>query len=748
MKFPIRFYQSVILLITALQITTILSAQVAVSDSGSKLIIVPGDALILVGEAIQYQAIYFDSTAGTSSEVEVDWTIDGKRTGNIDTTGYFEAFSPGDGLVKAKYDSISATTHIIVRDTTAIDSSGYNSITITGINPGNSGKPLHEGDFYRMRGLRKPFDILNGSRIYFPLGSLDEDIEIDIQIPEFAEVKNGELNFRSELLNGLTFEVTVNDTIRSPYYFKKPISVAISYPPGQLKKMGITPEQLTLVFVEEDISFDTTGISNVLLDASANRIFASIEHFSTLGTVQVATPSKEGLSIKGGNVALAVGDSVQLEAIYKDSSGTEIDTTFDWTVSPDSLATIDSAGFLRTLKVGSGRIFARLDSLVDSLTISITEELVITNSEFLSIIPADTTVNVRDSIQFQAVYHDTAAGEFIDTTATWSLSLKNGLVGSLSSSGQLLAMYIGTGLVSAYLGNDTATALVTVIDTTVDTTGVNKITIYRIRPDATNNPPPRTIDEGKEYVLAGLLKPLNVLNGSRFYFPPGSISEDIKIEIRLPRRARVSGDSVAFSQGIVGGFDADVYVSDTILVSPFIFERPISVAIPFKMGLLNNLGIDPASLGMFFEEDSAEYDTAGIYDTIVDTLAGRIFSSVAHFSTLVAGDMVVAGLLSAEQDKQAPLPTQFSLRQNYPNPFNPSTTIEYQLPKEANVTLTIYDMLGREVARLGDELQSAGIRQVVWYGRSGNGRQVASGIYFARLVADDYSSTIKLVLLK
>jgi hypothetical protein len=73
-------------------------------------------------------------------------------------------------------------------------------------------------------------------------------------------------------------------------------------------------------------------------------------------------------------------------------------------------------------------------------------------------------------------------------------------------------------------------------------------------------------------------------------------------------------------------------------------------------------------------------------------------------------------------------PAQFSLLQNYPNPFNPSTLIRYALPMDARIRLTVYDVLGREVAVLVDEIQSAGYRSVTW-----NSNANPTGIYFAKL---------------
>ena len=87
----------------------------------------------------------------------------------------------------------------------------------------------------------------------------------------------------------------------------------------------------------------------------------------------------------------------------------------------------------------------------------------------------------------------------------------------------------------------------------------------------------------------------------------------------------------------------------------------------------------------------------------------------------------------------------YSLFQNYPNPFNPSTIISYQLPKAGNVTLKVYDVLGREVATLVDEYRNAGSYNVQF---TMNNVQLSSGIYFYQLKACDFVETKKMLLIK
>ncbi|MCX7876078.1 MAG: family 10 glycosylhydrolase [Melioribacteraceae bacterium] len=91
------------------------------------------------------------------------------------------------------------------------------------------------------------------------------------------------------------------------------------------------------------------------------------------------------------------------------------------------------------------------------------------------------------------------------------------------------------------------------------------------------------------------------------------------------------------------------------------------------------------------------------------------------------------------------LPTEFLLYQNYPNPFNPETIIRYQLPKECNVRLSVYDLLGRELAVLINEKQTQGFYN---YSLSITKYGFSSGVYFYKLQADEFTSIKKFVIVK
>jgi hypothetical protein len=93
-------------------------------------------------------------------------------------------------------------------------------------------------------------------------------------------------------------------------------------------------------------------------------------------------------------------------------------------------------------------------------------------------------------------------------------------------------------------------------------------------------------------------------------------------------------------------------------------------------------------------------------------------------------------------------PYKFELEQNYPNPFNPSTTIDYSIPYNGRVYLTIYNLLGQEISTLINKNMIAGIHNITWDGTDNHGRLVPSGIYFYKLELKNQIKTRKLLLLK
>ncbi len=136
--------------------------------------------------------------------------------------------------------------------------------------------------------------------------------------------------------------------------------------------------------------------------------------------------------------------------------------------------------------------------------------------------------------------------------------------------------------------------------------------------------------------------------------------------------------------------------------------------------------------------DVSQGFTTNLVTSIAASPSGQVFAGI-NFNGIFRRNLQAT---DGVEDGNMP-PRQFVLNQNYPNPFNPSTVITYALPKDANVSLKLYDILGREVISLVDVRQTAGYHQVTL-----DGRNLSSGAYFYRLTAGGFTETKRLLLLK
>jgi hypothetical protein len=134
--------------------------------------------------------------------------------------------------------------------------------------------------------------------------------------------------------------------------------------------------------------------------------------------------------------------------------------------------------------------------------------------------------------------------------------------------------------------------------------------------------------------------------------------------------------------------------------------------------------------------------------TQIDTLRGLVMSVGTtdvsfgyRIAPIMRGDVVFRFPTFAPENLSAP--EKLVLHLNYPNPFNPSTTISFSLPQTENITLKVYDVMGREVATLVEGRVEAGEHSVKW-----NAEGFASGVYFYQLRAGGFVETKRLVLIR
>ena len=138
----------------------------------------------------------------------------------------------------------------------------------------------------------------------------------------------------------------------------------------------------------------------------------------------------------------------------------------------------------------------------------------------------------------------------------------------------------------------------------------------------------------------------------------------------------------------------------------------------------------------YFEDNSLEYDTEYFY---------RISYFNGSWSEVSDPVSVMLEFMSVDSNQ---LPEVFALHQNYPNPFNPVTNLSYDLPEDAMVNITVYDMMGKVVASLVNGQQSAGFKTLQWDATNRSGMPISAGLYIYTIQAGEFNQTRKMILLK
>jgi hypothetical protein len=135
------------------------------------------------------------------------------------------------------------------------------------------------------------------------------------------------------------------------------------------------------------------------------------------------------------------------------------------------------------------------------------------------------------------------------------------------------------------------------------------------------------------------------------------------------------------------------------------------------------------------------------YDDRLGSMYFGLIGGLVEFAPAVRVQSPITILPDAIEG-EAPIPFSYALNQNYPNPFNPETNIEFSLPKDSYVSLTVYNLLGQQVRNVIDGNIAAGVHTALWDGRDESGAVVPSGVYFYKLYTPEFSQTNKMTLLR
>lgn len=226
-----------------------------------------------------------------------------------------------------------------------------------------------------------------------------------------------------------------------------------------------------------------------------------------------------------------------------------------------------------------------------------------------------------------------------------------------------------------------------------------------------------------------------------------------------------------YAQGYYGEFYDNVHhFSDATPITPDADNIDISLAPRIEPGIRSLAGRIFDSDGHFVNSgvvyllsdgqviDITATDIEGYYgfaDLDPGTYEVSVFSPYGEGISGSPIDLVFGNNYNADvviavtsTDDNVPLPQKTSLSQNYPNPFNARTTISFNLDSRRQVELTVYNIIGQKIVTLQDGSMAPGEHRVVWDGKDGAGHEVASGVYYYRLVTGDKAETKRMTMLK
>jgi hypothetical protein len=249
----------------------------------------PDKSTLAAGDSIAFTAEILDEN-GEGMEGVVSWSVSDSTLGTISESGLFQALAEGELTVNAVFAEISGNVDVTILSEPVDPGDGdevNNNITVMSeLFEGQRTKLgsgiATEGNTFKITEIDNPLHFMNGTIIYFPDGSLNEDITITVKLPKIGKINlsTQDVDFPDSIMAGVSFEVSVNDSVVYPYYFETPLEVTIPYRQALLDKIGITPEQIGMFYLTETGELAEEGITDIVVDEPNELIRGVVAHFS------------------------------------------------------------------------------------------------------------------------------------------------------------------------------------------------------------------------------------------------------------------------------------------------------------------------------------------------------------------------------------------------------------------------------------------------------------------------------------
>ena len=252
-----------------------------------------------------------------------------------------------------------------------------------------------------------------------------------------------------------------------------------------------------------------------------------------------------------------------------------------------------------------------------------------------------------------------------------------------------------------------------------------------------------TLNGSSDIFVAQLNAAGNDLNYST-YLGGDSIDIGLDISVDDANNVYVTGETVSADFPITAGAFDEIFngVWDVFVVK----LNSVGSTLEYSTFLGGN-DYD-GGRGIFWDGFGNAYVTGETYSSDFPVTSGAFDTTLDGYSDVFVTKLSLGSTAVESGATLDVVPKTCALHQNYPNPFNAITEIRYEIPKHSHVTLNIFNTLGQVVRTLVDGNQRVGSHTIFWDGRDGDGKEVASGLYFCQLKAGDFDNTIKMVLVK
>ncbi|MBT4485576.1 MAG: T9SS type A sorting domain-containing protein [Candidatus Latescibacteria bacterium] len=432
-----------------------------------------------------------------------------------------------------------------------------------------------------------------------------------------------------------TVTVSSDETITANYY-KRPVILDTSLPDA------IEGNEYNVAIQIEDsdsntFTYDLTESPGWLMIDNSGNLSGTPERddFESDIPVTITVTDDSGLTatfstainIKSPPVILNDGLTYAIEGRpYTDTIIVEeLNENETWTIelveSPEWLSMDDKgvlSGIASKEDIGSNNdvLIIVKDSSGLTYTLSATVAIILDVAiESIVITPADIVVKKGEVFTFTAQAFNISGTTVPEIVFFWELS---GDIGEINENGEFTAIKGGVGLVMASAKAEEGLV-----------TAVAEVTVFL---DKVPLPP---IVENETTTIEDATYPLDILNGTEIFFPENSISEGISISVTLPDFTNTNDEAKEVNYDI----DSDIVTAvsfevivEGVVVSPYYFQEPIEITIPYDLEKMTGFSVGPEGLGLFYVDDGGELILEGISDVSFDPETNTISAYVDHFS--------------------------------------------------------------------------------------------------------------------